>query len=156
MKTFFPSCYSLLRFVIRKEHKAKTNAIAIVAEYHSKNNVTSQDLLLNPKQKHLSYLTSIKKQVFIQTDYAGQSFKNENRLELCIKPNFERPHYNPFPKCIYLGLRNHIFHYPACFQGSRSNKDRWHSLANFFRIAESLLKASTWKLERDWKIPSLQ
>ena len=74
-------------------------------------------------KKHLSYLTSIKMQVFIQTDYADQSFKNKNWPEISRKTNFERPHYTPLAKCIYLGLRNHIFHHPACFQGPCSNKD---------------------------------
>ena len=81
-------------------------------------------------------------QVFIQTDYADQSFKNKNWPEISRKTNIERPNYNSLSKCIYLGPRNHIFHHPACFQGPCSNKDRQHSIANFFRIAESLIKAS--------------
>ena len=56
-KSFFPNntlsigmltiCINIIflgefsRHVIRKEGNAKTNAIAIVAEYHSKSNVTS-------------------------------------------------------------------------------------------------------------------
>ena len=81
----------------------------------AKNNVTSQDLLLNPQQKHLSYLTSIKKQVFIQTDYAGQLFKNENWPEFCRKLNFERPHYNPLSKMYLPGSEKPYIPLPSMF-----------------------------------------